>query len=136
MAAMGWLALILAFISIVVLAWLALLGALWLHRPTRDLVRPTARFLPDLARLVRALLADRETPRSAKLALGALLVWILSPIDLVPEFIPVIGPLDDLVVSALVLGWVTRRIGREPIRRHWTGSPEGLAFLERLLRSA
>lgn len=118
---------------VVVSLWLLLITVLWLNRPTRDLAIPAARLVPDLARFVRALLADQDTPRSAKVALGGLLLWIVSPIDLIPEFIPVIGPLDDLVVTALVLRWVGRRVGRERLRRAWAGSPEGWALLERLL---
>lgn len=61
------------------------------------------------------------------------MVWIASPIDLLPEFLPVIGPLDDLVVTALVLRWVARRVGRPRLRELWPGPPEGFALLERLL---
>ena len=130
---MEWLGAFVLLASALVAAWLLLVGLLWLNRPTRDLAGPAARLIPDLARLVRSLLADRDTPRSVKLALAGLLLWIVSPIDLIPEFIPVVGALDDLVLTALVLRWAGRRIGREQLRRHWSGTPEGLALLERLL---
>jgi uncharacterized membrane protein YkvA (DUF1232 family) len=68
-----------------------------------------------------------------KLTLAGVLLRIVSPIDLVPEFIPVIGPVDDVVVASLALRWSALRIGREQLRRHWTGSPEGWAILDRLL---
>jgi uncharacterized membrane protein YkvA (DUF1232 family) len=128
-----WLQPVLLVVAIGVAAWLALLAVLWLNRPTRELVGPAARLLPDLARLVRSLLSDRTTPGSVRFALAFLLGWIVSPIDLIPEFIPVLGPLDDLIVACLVLRWAGRRMGRSWIRGHWQGSPEGLALLERLL---
>jgi uncharacterized membrane protein YkvA (DUF1232 family) len=116
-----------------VIAWLVLIAILWLNRPTRDLAAPAARLIPDLTALVRALLTDRATPRSVKIALAGLLVWLVCPIDLIPDFIPVIGPLDDLVLACLVLRWAGKRMGPAWIRRHWRGTPEGLTLLERLL---
>jgi uncharacterized membrane protein YkvA (DUF1232 family) len=91
------------------------------------------RLVPDLVRLVRALLSDAATPRSGKVALGALLLYLVSPIDLVPDFFPVIGSIDDLIVSGLVLRWAGRRIGVETLRSHWPGRPEGFDLLRRLL---
>jgi uncharacterized membrane protein YkvA (DUF1232 family) len=106
---------------------------IWLHRPSRELALPALRLLPDILRLVRRLLADPATTRGHRAALIGLMVWIASPIDLVPEFLPVIGPLDDLVVTALVLRWVARGVGRNRLRELWPGPPEGFALLERLL---
>jgi uncharacterized membrane protein YkvA (DUF1232 family) len=116
-------------------AWLLLVVVLWLHRPSREIAGSTLRLVPDLIRLVRALLADEATPRSVKAALVALLVYLLSPIDVVPDFFPVIGSLDDLIVSALVLRWAGRRVGTSALQAHWSGGPEGFAFLLRLLGS-
>jgi uncharacterized membrane protein YkvA (DUF1232 family) len=124
---------LLAVIAALAALWLLLVAVLWLHRPSRELVGPALRLLPDLVRLVRALLADPAAPRSVKLALVGLLVYLVNPIDLIPEFIPVLGPLDDVIVAGLVLRWAGRRLGREWIRAHWGGSSEGLATLERLL---
>ena len=70
------------------------------------------RALPDLVRLMARLAADPVLPRSAKVALAAAVVYLLSPIDLIPEFLPVIGPLDDVVVVALALRYAARRIPR------------------------
>jgi uncharacterized membrane protein YkvA (DUF1232 family) len=116
-----------------VLAWLVLVVVIWLHRPSRALVSPALRLIPDLVRLVRSLLADRESPRRVKVALGGLLVYLVSPIDLIPDFVPVLGSVDDLVVTALVLRWAGRQIGVEQIRAHWSGSDAGFALLLRLL---
>jgi uncharacterized membrane protein YkvA (DUF1232 family) len=64
-----------------------------------------------------------------------LLAWLISPIDLIPEFIPVLGPLDDVVVAVLVLRYVRRRVGLEELRDRWTGTPEGFALLSRIIGS-
>jgi uncharacterized membrane protein YkvA (DUF1232 family) len=124
---------LLTFVAVVVLAWLGLVAVLWLHRPSRDLAGPVLRLVPDVARLVRALLGSADTPRSVKLVLGCLFVYLLSPIDLVPDFVPVIGSLDDLILGAVVLRWASRRIGADTLRTHWSGSPEGFALLRRFL---
>jgi len=116
-------------------AWLLLVVVLWLHRPSRELAGSTLRLVPDLIRLVRALLADETTPRSVKAALVGLLVYLVSPIDVVPDFFPVIGSLDDLIISALVLRWAGRRVGTSGLQAHWSGSPEGFALLLRFLGS-
>ncbi|MDQ2941595.1 MAG: DUF1232 domain-containing protein [Chloroflexota bacterium] len=116
-----------------VAVWLVAVLVVWLHRPSRELALPALRLLPDILRLVRRLLADPGTTRGQRAALMGLLVWIASPIDLVPEFLPVIGPLDDLVVTALVLRWVARRVGRHRLRELWPGPSESFSLLERLL---
>lgn len=124
-------------ITLAVLAggWLLLIGLLWLHRPSRELAGITLRLVPDVARLVRRLLADRAIPLDARLGLLLAAGWILSPIDLIPEFIPVLGPLDDIVVAVLALRWAVRRAGRQRVSAAWSGSPEGLRLLWRLLGS-
>ncbi|MDR3470095.1 MAG: DUF1232 domain-containing protein [Devosia sp.] len=114
-------------------AWLLLVVVLCLHRPSRELAGPAVRLVPDLVRLVRALVADDATPRSVKVALRALLLYLVSPIDLVPDFLPVIGSVDDLIVGGLVLRWAGRRIGVETLRSHWPGRMDGFELLHRLL---
>jgi uncharacterized membrane protein YkvA (DUF1232 family) len=118
---------------VMAVGWLLLVGFLWLHRPSRDLAAVGLRLIPDLVRLVRALLADSSTPRSARLALAGLLVYLLSPLDLIPDFVPVIGAVDDLIVAAVVLRWVGRRVGLDDLRSRWTGDPAGFEILRRLL---
>jgi uncharacterized membrane protein YkvA (DUF1232 family) len=121
--------------ALVVLAalWLLAVAVIWLHRPSRQLALPVLRLMPDVIRLVRRLLADPATSRPVRLALLLLLAWLLSPIDLIPEFLPGIGPLDDVVVAALVLRWAGRRSGPAALRRHWAGSDAGFELLLRLL---
>ena len=125
---------ILAVVAAFVVIWLVLVAIIWLHRPSRDLAMPALRALPDIVRLARNLLRDPRTPRSQKVALGVLIVWIVSPIDLLPEFLPGIGPLDDIVVAAVILRWVGRRAGPDRLRELWPGTPEGFALVARLLR--
>jgi uncharacterized membrane protein YkvA (DUF1232 family) len=124
---------VVALVLVTVAIWLTFVAVLWLHRPSRELAGAALRLPPDVLRLSRALVADPATPRSAKIALGALAAYLVSPIDLVPDFLPVIGSLDDVIVAGLVLRWVGRRIGIPAIEAHWSGSPIGLAWLLRLV---
>ena len=122
-----------AAIAVVAIAWLLLAAFLWLHRPSRELAGAALRLIPDLVRLVRGMLADGRTPTSVRVALAGLLLYLLSPIDLIPDFVPVIGSADDLIISAVVLRWVGRRVGLEDLRGRWTGDPAGFEVLRRLL---
>jgi uncharacterized membrane protein YkvA (DUF1232 family) len=79
--------------------------------------------LPNLVVLFRGLLADPRVPRSSKRWLWFAMAWCISPIDLIPEFIPVVGPLDDAIVAALVLRHVLRRTDRAVLADHWHGDP-------------
>ncbi len=124
---------LLVVVAVVLGLWLMAVLLIWLHRPSRELAMPVLRVLADILVLVRRLLADPATPRSVRFALGFLMVWIVSPIDLLPEFLPGIGPLDDIVVAALVLRWVGRRVGREALAAHCPRAPDGFRLLEHLL---
>jgi uncharacterized membrane protein YkvA (DUF1232 family) len=115
------------------LAWALLLLLLWLLRPRNVPLREALRIVPDILRLVRGLVADRSVPRGVRVALVVLVVWLISPIDLVPEFLPVIGPLDEVVVAVLVLRYVRRRLGEEELRRRWPGTDAGFALLTGIL---
>ena len=115
-------------------SWAALVVVLWRGAPRvdADLLRDCVRLVPDVARLLRRMIADRTIPLRVRLALGALLAYLLNPVDLVPDVIPVIGYADDVVVVAWTLRSVVRRAGAEALSRHWPGSPEGLALVRRL----
>ena len=115
------------------IVWVAFIGLLWLIRPRDVRLGELVRLVPDIARLVRSLIADRDAPLGVRLPLIGLLAWLISPIDLVPEFIPVLGPLDDVVVAVLVLRHVRRRLGEREFRQRWPGSDEGYALLTRVL---
>ena len=119
-----------------VVVWVALVLLLWVFRPRNVGLREMVRIVPDLLRLVRNLLSDRSISLQVRVALVILLVWLVSPIDLIPEFIPVIGPVDDVIVAVLVLRYTRRRLGIEELRRRWSGSPEGFALLSRIIGSA
>jgi len=127
-----WLDLLIGAGTALLLAWLALVVALVLARPRGALLTEALRLLPDVLRLIRRMAADRDLPRGVRIRLGALLVYLASPIDLIPDFIPVLGYADDAVLVVVVLRSVTRRAGPDALARHWTGSPEGLAAVRRL----
>ena len=114
--------------------WLLLVALIWLHRPSRDLAIPALRALPDIVRLARRLLADPRTPLRHRIALVVLIVWIVSPIDLLPEFLPGIGPLDDIVAAAVILGWIGRGTGRARLEELWPGDAAGFRLVARMLR--
>lgn len=89
------------------------------------------RFIPDCIVLLKRLLGDERVPRSSKLILGALVGYLLLPIDLVPDFIPVAGQLDDVLVAGLALRVSLRSSGPELIAELWPGPPESLALVLR-----
>ena len=122
-------------VASILAAWAVLIGLLWMFRPRDVGLGELLRVIPDVLRLVRRLLGDRTVPGSARVALVVLLAWLISPIDLIPEFIPVLGPLDDVVVAVLVLRYVRRTIGLEGLRSRWPGTPEGFALLSRIIGS-
>lgn len=82
--------------------------------------------LPRLARMLVSLVADRDVPTAAKIVLGAVAVYLVSPIDLVPDFLPVVGYLDDLILAAVVVDGVLNFIDRPLVLRYWPGSPASL----------
>jgi uncharacterized membrane protein YkvA (DUF1232 family) len=96
------------------------------------LLRDLAGFVPDCVTTVRRLRGDPRVPRRAKLVVALAGLWLLSPIDLLPEFLPVIGPLDDVLVVALALRYAARQVPREVLVAAWLGEPR---LLERLLGS-
>ncbi|HET8569589.1 MAG TPA: DUF1232 domain-containing protein [Candidatus Limnocylindria bacterium] len=112
-------------------AYLVLLAAL-VAAGRGPLARELATLVPNLVALFGGLVRDPAVPLGAKAVLAVAIVWIASPIDLVPEFIPIAGPLDDAIVAALALRVVLRSTDRETVGRHWRGSPEMLARLLRL----
>ena len=98
--------------------------------PTK--LRDVLRLVPDVIRLLRRLAADPTLPRGVRIRLFLLVGYLISPIDLIPDFIPVVGYADDAVIVVWALRSVTRTAGPEAVDRHWTGTPEGLRALKRL----
>jgi uncharacterized membrane protein YkvA (DUF1232 family) len=125
---------VLIALGAIVTAWLVLVAIIWLHRPSRDLALPALRALPDIVRLARRLLADPRTPTRHRIGLVVLIIWLVSPIDLVPEFVPGIGPLDDIVAAAVILGWIGRETGRARLQELWPGDAAGFWAVARMLR--
>ncbi|KDE99283.1 hypothetical protein Y900_010090 [Mycolicibacterium aromaticivorans JS19b1 = JCM 16368] len=117
-----------------VVAWLVLAITLWVTKPDQVGVSDLLRLLPDTVRLLKRLVADRQLPRRIRVVLAGVLIFLASPIDLIPDFIPVLGYADDVIITALALRWVTRTAGQEALARHWPGTPDGLAALRRLCR--
>ena len=101
----------------------------------RFAARELLMLVPNLGRLFRDLIRDRRVPLGSKIVIAIAVAWVLSPIDLVPEFIPIIGPLDDVVVAVLALRHVLRRAGEDVVREHWRGDARSLALLLRLAGS-
>jgi uncharacterized membrane protein YkvA (DUF1232 family) len=94
----------------------------------------SARLIPDTLRLVRRLASDRTIALTTRIPVWLLFAYLASPIDLIPDFIPVIGFADDAIVTSLVLRWFLRRVGTDKLAEHWPGTPEGLERLGQLLR--
>jgi uncharacterized membrane protein YkvA (DUF1232 family) len=107
---------------------------LLLIRGRREDARMVAGFVPDCVIAVRGIVGDPRVGRGRKLLLFALLAYLVSPIDLVPDFIPVAGQLDDAILLILVLRHVFSGGPPGLLREHWRGPPSSLAVLERFLR--
>jgi len=113
-------------------SWLVLVIGLLLARPRGRLLSEAVRILPDVLRLLRRLAADPTMPRGVRIRLGLLLVYLASPIDLIPDFVPVLGYADDAIIATAVLRSVVRRAGLDAVRARWPGSDDGFAALRRL----
>ncbi|MCW2584962.1 MAG: hypothetical protein JWN55_478 [Frankiales bacterium] len=124
----GWLVAALALTG----GWLLSLLAMVLlaGRLPPGLLRDVASFLPACVSTARTLRKDPAVPRRAKVALLVAVLWVLSPIDLLPEFLPVIGPLDDVVAVVLLLRYAARQVPRETLLAAWPAEPR---LLERVL---
>ncbi|MEU4216798.1 DUF1232 domain-containing protein [Actinoplanes sp. NPDC026623] len=111
------------------LIWLVLISVLLLagRGYERPGLRELLRLLPDLLRLLKRLAGDRNLPRGVRVRLWLLLAYLAMPIDIIPDFIPVIGYADDAIIVALALRSVARRAGVGAMRQHWPGTPGGLA---------
>jgi uncharacterized membrane protein YkvA (DUF1232 family) len=127
-----WTQALLGVLGGLLVLWIALVAVLWLTKPDELRLREAMRLLPDLVRLLRRLAADESLPRGVRVRLWLLLGYLAVPVDLVPDFIPVLGYADDAVVVAIALRSVTRRAGAEALQRHWPGTPDGLAAVRRL----
>jgi uncharacterized membrane protein YkvA (DUF1232 family) len=127
-----WWSIPVGILTVLTVVWLLLAAALWVAKPNELQIRDAVRMLPDLVRLLKNLATDADTARSVRIRLVLLLAFVTSPIDIIPDFIPIIGFVDDVIIISLVLRSVVRRAGPEALTKHWPGSPEGLAAVCRL----
>ena len=119
-------------LGVAALVWLAAILALFVFG-RRSAARELATLIPNLLVLFRGLLRDTRVSSGSKRWLWFAIAWLVSPIDLIPEFIPVLGPLDDAIVAAFVLRHILRRTDVRVLSDHWHGDP---ATLEKILRIA
>ncbi|MFF4981356.1 YkvA family protein [Streptomyces sp. NPDC001046] len=127
-----WWSTALAVVGGLLLLWLLALAALAVVRPRGNLLTEAIRLLPDLLRLVHRLARDQTLPCGVRLRLWLLLGYLAMPIDLVPDFIPVLGYADDAIMVAAVLRSVVRHAGPEALARHWPGTDDGLTAVRRI----
>lgn len=114
--------------GVLVLSWIVL--AILARRLPPGMAKDLASVLPACATAMRRLRRDPRVPRRAKIAVAFGVLWVLSPVDLIPEFLPIIGPLDDVIVVALALRYAARRVPRDVLFDAW---PAEDRLLERLL---
>jgi uncharacterized membrane protein YkvA (DUF1232 family) len=127
----GWMKAVLIAAAVMVASWLVLIALARTLPP--GVAKDLAGFLPDCVTTARTLRRDPRVPRRAKTAVLVAVLWVLSPIDLIPEFLPVIGPLDDVIVVALLLRYAARTVPRDVLLDAWPGNPR---MMERLLGPA
>lgn len=99
----------------------------------RKLAVDTAMVLPNLVKLLARLIRDPRVPRRSKLVVGAALGYVVSPIDLIPEFVPVIGFADDILLMAAAVNHLIQVAGEEVVLEHWDGSRDLLDLIESIL---
>src|SRR5436309_15411963 len=108
------------------------MSASWWPRAWNDM-RALLRALPSIVRTLTGLAVDPVLPKAAKIALGAAVLYLVSPVDLIPDFVPVLGYLDDVFVAAILIDGMLNFVDRGLVLKYWPGSPESL---ERIARSA
>lgn len=127
-----WWDLLIGVAGALLVVWLVLIAVLLIARPRGGLLREALRVLPDVLRLIGRLAADRSLPRGVRVRLALLLAYLAMPIDLIPDFIPVVGYADDAIIVTAVLRGVVRRAGLDAVRAHWPGTDDAFAVVVRL----
>ena len=133
----SWQSTVIGVVGGVLLLWLAIVAVLYLSgrgEARRVDLRDAVRLVPDVVRLLSRLSRDPAVPRRVRIELIALIAYLAMPFDLVPDFIPVVGYADDVVIVALALRAVVRHAGESALDRHWPGTPEGLQAVKKLAR--
>lgn len=134
MTAYPWLDTVIGIGLALLMTWLVLIVALLAGRPQAKVLTEALRLLPDLLRLLARMATDKTQPAALRIRLALLLAYLALPIDLVPDFIPVLGYADDAIIVVWALRSVARRAGVEPLHEHWPGTDDGFAALCRLAR--
>ncbi len=129
-----WIKALAVTVATLFVVWLVLIAVMFITRPERSTLTDAARLIPDTLRLVRRLATDPTIPLVTRIPVWLLLVYLASPIDLVPDFIPVIGYADDAILTSLILRRLIRKVGTDTLTQHWPGTADGLERLRRLLR--
>ncbi len=124
----GW-QVLLSVVGGLLLAWIALVIFLVLARPKGARLKEALGLLPPVLKLIGRLATDRSLAPGIRVRLYLLVAYLALPIDLIPDFIPVIGYADDAILICVVLRSVVRRAGPDALRRHWPGTADGLAVL-------
>jgi len=120
---------VLAIAAIALVVWIGFI-VLLVALGRRSLARELATLVPNLTRLFAGLVRDPRVPLRAKIVLGATALYLAMPIDVIPDFVPVAGSLDDAIVAAFALRFVVRTSSPEIVAEHWPGDP---ATLRRIL---
>lgn len=124
----------LGLLSVLVVGWILLAVAVARARPPEGVEGGMARLVPDVVRLLRNLAKDRTLPRSVRWKLAVALIYNVQPINLIPDFVPLLGLVDNLVITAWALRSALKTAGPDAVARHWTGTADGLALITRLVR--
>ncbi len=124
---------VLTAVAVLVILWLLLIATLVVSG-RGPLARELTTLVPNLVRLFAGLLRDARVPRRAKVVLAVTVAYLAMPIDLIPDFIPVAGSLDDAIVAALALRYVVGVAPSEALAEHWHGDPATLEHLLRVVR--
>ena len=120
-----------AIAACLAIAWLAFVAVLVILRPGTGLTE-TARLLPDLLRMLGGMARDPTVPRTVRLRLWLVILYLMMPFDIVPDVIPIVGYADDAILIGWVIRSTVRRGGSEALARHWPGSTDGLELVMRL----
>ena len=129
-----WVDVLLSIAAALLLCWLALVITLAIRRPKGGLLKESLRVLPDLLRLLRRLMTNRDLPTGVRVRVSLLFLYLAIPIDLVPDFIPILGYADDAIIVVLVLRNVCRHVSLDELRTAWPGTDDGFAALCQLVR--
>jgi uncharacterized membrane protein YkvA (DUF1232 family) len=130
---MNWGLAILVVLIVLLVVWVSAAVIVRRHRPDPAVVPDAMELLPDIETLVRRMAKEPGTPGRTRLTLRALDAWIRSPIDLIPDFLPAVGRLDDLIIGLAVLRRTLRGVDPAKVARLWPGTSDGLELLRRLL---